>query len=318
MLETMEKDKLVILADARDVILNVPANEAVATLKIDNFIETFANLRKNSPNAVVMSAEAQCCVAAMAHNAPYDYFNQNTKERAMRACPSGADNCPWFPSEHIEDWQNWMKERAFKTTGKDASDVYLNAGLMAGYPDDLLNLLNVADLNPSEDDQAVFSGLMHEFPDMIVLDYEAELFGNNQWTRGLKDGCVFKSQGENLSLFHTETENEPVFLHTSGRFYDCLDMLIEELGGVSQQRYLQDAMAEQPAVGFNYGGGDDDDDDDDDDDASGSKKMKKKMKKKKKDSKKMSKKTSKKSKKSTKKMKKKTKTPTLAPTTALG
>merc|ERR1712151_148082 len=227
-------------------------------------------------------------------------------------------------SDHIEDWQNWMRERAFKTTGEDVSEVYLNAGLMAGYPDDILNLLEVADMNPSEDDQAVLSGLMHQFPDMIVLDYEAELFGNNQWTRGLKDGCVFKSQGENLPLFHTETENEPLFLHTPGKFYDCLDMLIEELGGVSQKRYLQDAMGQrylQDAMadlgGFNYGFDDDltpvDDDavDDDavDDDAvdddlvddddlvsDSSKKMKKKKKKKKKDSKKKSKK--KKSKKS--------------------
>merc|ERR1739838_41404 len=180
--------------------------------------------------------------------------------------------------------------------------------------------MNVADLNPSEDDQAVLSGLMYQFPDMIVLDYESELFGNNQWTRGLEDGCVFESQGENLSLFHTETENEPLILHTPGKFYDCLDMLIEELGGVSQQRYLGEVMEELPA--FNYGG----DDDDDDDGAAGSKKSKKSMKKKKKNKKKNKKNSKKNSKKKMKKKKKKIEiidpafidpAPTLAPTSGI-
>ena len=169
MLETMDKDQLVILADARDVLLNVPANEAVATLAIDNFVEAFEDLTYDAPNAVVMSAEAQCCVAAMAHNAPSDYFDPITKERTMRACASGSDDCPWFQSEYLDEWQNWMKDLAFETTGEDLSEVYLNAGLMAGYPDDILNLLEVADMNPSEDDQAVLSGLMHQFLSLIHI-----------------------------------------------------------------------------------------------------------------------------------------------------
>jgi hypothetical protein len=238
LLEVADKNKLVILADARDVILNVPDNEAFASLAVDNFVETYKKLTADAPNAVVLSAEAQCCVSAMAHAHPSEYFDPITKERKSRACSSGNPDCRYYPSPNIEDWQVFMEDLAFNTTGEDLSDVYLNAGLMVGYPDDLINLLNVLNIDPTEDDQAVLSGLMYQFPDMIKLDYRQEMFGNNQWPRGLVDGCVFEPQGKHLSLIHTEAGTEPLILHTPGKFYDCLDVLIEDLGGVSQQRYL--------------------------------------------------------------------------------
>jgi len=240
LLEIMDSDKLVILADARDVVLNVPNNEAFASLAVDNFIETYRKLTKDTPGAVVMSAEAQCCVSAMSHAHPSEYFDPSTKKRTKRACSSGLGECMWYPSQNIEDWQVFMEDLAFNTTGEENSDVYLNAGLMVGYPADLINLLNVLDIGPAEDDQAVLSGLMYQFPDMIKLDYKQEMFGNNQWPKGLVDGCMFESQGDHLSLIHTETGTEPLVLHTPGKFYDCLDVLIEDLGGVSQQRYLFD------------------------------------------------------------------------------
>jgi len=242
LLEIMDSDKLVILADARDVVLNVPDNEAFASLAVDNFVETYKKLTKDTPGAVVMSAEAQCCVSAMSHAHPSEYFDPITKKRTKRACSSGSDECMWYPSQNIEDWQVFMEDLAFNTTGDENSDVYLNAGLMVGYPADLINLLNVLDIGPAEDDQAVLSGLMYQFPDMIKLDYKQEMFGNNQWPKGLIDGCMFESQGDHLPLIHTETGTEPLVLHTPGKFYDCLDVLIEDLGGVSQQRYLFDVQ----------------------------------------------------------------------------
>ena len=238
LLEVADKDKLVILADARDVVLNVPDNDAFASIAVDKFVETYKKLTADAPNAVVLSAEAQCCVSAMAHAHPSDYFDPITKKRKSRACSSGQSGCLWYKSQKIEDWQVFMEDLAFKTTGDNLSDVYLNAGLMVGYPADLMNLLNVMDIAPSEDDQAVLSGLMYHFPDMIKLDYQQEMFGNNQWPRGLVDGCVFEPQGDHLPLVHIESGTEPLILHTPGKFYDCLDVLIEDLGGVSQQRYL--------------------------------------------------------------------------------
>mmetsp|Transcript_13987 Transcript_13987/g.26183 ORF Transcript_13987/g.26183 Transcript_13987/m.26183 type:complete len:447 (-) Transcript_13987:378-1718(-) len=249
LLELMDRNKLVILADARDVALNVPENEEAAMQAVDRFMEAFKKLTKDAPHAVVMSAESQCCVSAMSHAHPRDYFDPKTKKRMKRACSSGTEGCWYDENENIYSWVEFMYERAHNDTGLDyIGDVYLNAGLMAGYPADLINMLDVIDIGPSEDDQAVLSGLMYSFPDMIVLDYDQEMFGNNQWPRGLVDGCVFETKEPESPLVHTEIGTQPLILHTPGKFYGCLDMLIEELGGTSQQRYLDSHPEGNPRV----------------------------------------------------------------------
>mmetsp|Transcript_6570 Transcript_6570/g.15997 ORF Transcript_6570/g.15997 Transcript_6570/m.15997 type:complete len:516 (-) Transcript_6570:190-1737(-) len=248
-LEVIDPDKLIVIADARDVALNIPKNKEAANAVIDRFIDTYDKLTVDSPHAVVMSAEAQCCVSAMTHAPPSGYFDQVTKKRTQRACWSGRPGCSWTQNDNIYAWVDFHRERAFNQTGiersgVDVGDVYLNAGLMAGYPEDLINLVNVLNMAPEEDDQAVLSGLMYQFPDMIVLDYNSEMFGNNQWPKGLEDGCVYEKSNE--ILVHRETKAEPLIIHTPGKFYGCLDVLIEELGGVSQQRYLSDSPDGNP------------------------------------------------------------------------
>ena len=241
LLEIVNKDTLIILADARDVALNVPEDEDMAIAAVDHFVENFKVMTKNTPNAVVLSAESQCCVSAMSHAHPGEYFDPVTGKRNKRACYSGAGNCGWSENENISSWVNFMQQRAFNETGlknvADIGDMYLNAGLMAGYPKDLINLLNVMDIDPYEDDQAVLTGLMYTYPEMIILDYGQEMFGNNQWTRGVADGCVFEGHGSESPLFHLETQTQPLMIHTPGKFYACLDIIIEALGGKSQQRY---------------------------------------------------------------------------------
>jgi hypothetical protein len=239
LLELLDKTKLVILADARDVILNVPEDSQAASRAVDQFMDAYHRLTRDAPNAVVMSAESQCCVSAMSHAHPGDYFDAQTMKRQKRACASGTEGCWWDENKNIYSWVEFMHERAFNDTGIDyVGDVYLNAGLMVGYPSDLMKLLDAIDIGPSEDDQAVLSGLMYSFPEMIVLDYDQEMFGNNQWPRGLEAGCVFDGTTSSSRLMHRETGTEPLIVHTPGKFYGCLDVLIEELGGASLQRYL--------------------------------------------------------------------------------
>jgi len=257
-LEVIDPSKLVVVADARDVALNIPENEKGANEAIDRFIDTYKKLTANDPLAVVMSAESQCCVSAMTHAHPSEYFDQVTMKRTKRACSSGKPGCTWEQNENIYAWVDVHRERAYQKTGIErigdhVGDVYLNAGLMVGYPADLIYLLEVLDIAPSEDDQAVLSGLMYQFPDMIVLDYDQEMFGNNQWPRGLEEGCVFEKsvsdeEPTQSTLVHHETKVEPLIIHTPGKFYGCLDILIEELGGSSQQRYLQESPAGNPRI----------------------------------------------------------------------
>ncbi|VEU42640.1 unnamed protein product [Pseudo-nitzschia multistriata] len=238
-LEIVDDDTLIILADARDVALNVPEDEDLAVAAVDHFIQSFKRLTERSPNAVVLSAEAQCCVSAMSHASPRDYFDPVTGKRNRRACSSGLEaKCRWSENRNIHEWVSFMHQRRFKETGLQGhGDVYLNAGLMAGYPRDLINLMDIMDIAPYEDDQAVLTGLMYRYPEAIVLDYGQEMFGNSQWTRGPVDGCVFEGQGSHAPLTHIDTHTQPLLIHTPGKLYACLDMIIESLGGSSQQRY---------------------------------------------------------------------------------
>jgi len=241
LLEIANPSTLIILTDSRDTVLNVPDDDDIARGVVDYFVESFNILTEKTPNAVVISAEAQCCVSAMTHAHPSEYFDTVTGKRNKRACSSGLPGCRWSENDNVHSWVGFMNQRAFNTTGQEYNgDAYLNAGVMAGYPKDLINLLDAMDIGPTEDDQAVLTGLMYAYPDMIVLDYDQEMFGNNQWTRGPIDGCVFEGNGFESPLIHLETKTQPLIIHAPGKFYGCLDIIIEALGGESQQRYHPD------------------------------------------------------------------------------
>jgi hypothetical protein len=240
LLEVVDADQLIVVADAREIALNVPNDVDVATEAVDRFLETYSKLTRDSPNALVMSAEDHCCTAAMSHATPSAYFDAATKTRKERACASGHDECTFEDNENIALWKEFMQQVALDRTtdNEEHESVYLNAGIVAGYPKDFIKALEMLDLSGVEDDQAVLSGLMYAFPDMIVLDYHQELFGNNHRDNGEVDGCVFEQHAVGSPLYHTEKLTQPLFLHTPGRFYQCLDVLIEILGGESHKRYL--------------------------------------------------------------------------------
>ena len=247
LLEMADPNTLIVLADSRDTVLNIPASGDTTNDIYDmvsNFVQSHRRLTAQTPNAVVVSAEGQCCVSAMSHASPGDYFDAASGQRNKRACMSGSDNCAWSDNANINAWVGAMQERAGVVTGRDhVDDPYLNAGLMVGYPMDLIRLIDLMDIDPAEDDQAVLSGLMYEYPDKVVLDYNQELFGNNEWTEGEVDGCVYESSSSSLlqPLVHIKEKTQPLIIHTSGKFYGCLDLLLEALGGGSQHRYERES-----------------------------------------------------------------------------
>ena len=101
----MDQSKLVVVADARDVALNVPADTTYAEQAVDRFLDTFSKLTKNTPGAIVMSAEAQCCVSAMSNAFPHEYFNSTTGDRTKRACSSGHEDCPYEDNDRLGAWK---------------------------------------------------------------------------------------------------------------------------------------------------------------------------------------------------------------------
>jgi hypothetical protein len=235
---------LVAVIDGRDVLLNVNQNvdSRQFELRLDDFIETFKELTTDKPQAVLMSAEQQCCVAALCHaDSPSHYFDPTTGKRNQRACPSGEEGCGWDDNANVQFWQSLMMAEAYANTGAKEISPYLNAGMMVGTAKNLIEMIDRMDLGEEEDDQAVLSAMYIQSPHLIALDYEQQLLGNNAWPKGFEAGCIYdfdaKSE-EQTYLTNTQTGTSPLLLHTPGKFYSCLDTLIERLGGISDKRYM--------------------------------------------------------------------------------
>jgi hypothetical protein len=250
---------LVAVIDGRDVLLNVnhDVDRNTFQLRVNQFIDTFKEMVTGKPRAVLMSAEQQCCVAALCHaDSPSFYFDPDSGKRAQRACPSGEEGCGWLDNENVKFWQSLMVAEAYSNTGSREISPYLNAGLMVGTAQNLIDLIERIDLGNEEDDQAVLSAMYLQFPELVVLDYEQKLLGNNAWPKGLEEGCIydFDEQNEEKShLTNTQTGTAPLIVHTPGKFYNCLDTLIDRLGGVSDMRYLNEEDRAQRKLQKNYG-----------------------------------------------------------------
>jgi hypothetical protein len=245
-LRSRNPDRLVVLADSRDVLINNPYNdERYATSLLDEFTVAFEHLTVEHPDAIVISAEAQCCVSALTYVQPGDYFTADGRRNQL-ACSSGETNCLWNGDVHAEPWESFMKERMIQHAkgSTQYDDMYLNAGLMAGKAKSLIRVIEAAQIGDKEDDQAVLTDYMYRYPDEIVLDYEQILFGNNRGAvAGLskEEQCVFRTVEGESRLFHAITKTTPLFIHSPGGFYECHAALAHVLSVpvVKRERKLQ-------------------------------------------------------------------------------
>ena len=90
-------------------------------------------------------------------------------------------------------------------------------------------------MKESEDDQALMTELMLKRPDLIVLDYNQELIGNNDWTEGL-NGCVYEWSKDVSRFVHAKYKTMPAFLHFQGKFFECYGKMAKNFGYVGNMR----------------------------------------------------------------------------------
>jgi hypothetical protein len=234
-LRSKDPEALVVIADSRDVLVNNPHyDQRYTSMLADEFKVAYEHLTYDHPNAIVVSAESQCCVSALTHARPGDYFNQDGS-RSKRACSSGEADCMWNGDSEAQPWESFMKQRMFYHVkgAMPFDDMYLNAGLMAGKAKNLIRVIEAVQIEDSEDDQAVLTDYMYRHPQDIVLDYEQTMFGNNRGaTEGLskEERCTFRKIEGESRLVHTVTNTSPLFVHSPGGFYECHDALAHVLG----------------------------------------------------------------------------------------
>lgn len=229
-LRSIHPDELVVLSDYADVVLNLGlrGNDTMEEFRLG-----FERLTKDmDPNAVVISAEAQCCVGALSYVKPGELFGPSGN-RTGRACNSGAANCKGMRKGTLQ-WTHFQNALAVKR-GATTDYTFLNAGLIAGRAGSLIKILDALQLESDEDDQAVMTDFYYRHPDMFVLDYNQTLFGNARWP--LKDGCVFDFDEGRRQFVQRDTGTRPLFLHTSGKYYSCLRSMAQQLGWVKPADY---------------------------------------------------------------------------------
>lgn len=257
-LRKMDANLLVVVSDSRDVLINhrwisQEVGASGSTTTGQDFQRTFEVLTAHSPGAIIASAEAQCCVSALTYAIPGDYFGVDGKRKG-RACSSGKAPCLWNGDDKVIPWENFMNDLAMSKASK-GKDTYLNAGLIAGKAGDLLRVIETADIEVYEDDQAVLTDYMYRRPHELILDYNQLLFGNN---RHMEHGCVFQDETEDKRLIHRETGATPLFIHSPGGYVSCHESLASRLGvklhsSADERRLLQDWKRDLQNYAPNYG-----------------------------------------------------------------
>jgi len=243
-LDGEDDNKLIIVSDARDVLLN-PVEGAV-----DQIIEKFNLAAGGVQDAVVVGAEGQCCVAALSHANPGDYFNADGS-RGERACFSGDRSCLHRGTRYQTSWEEFMTSLAADRGFIGTQFPYLNAGLLAGKAKDVKRMYNLMDLKATEDDQAVMTDLMYLRPDWMLLDYSQQLFGSNSWTLGADVGCLYEWDGN--ALFNTAVaESMPLFIHFPNKFFECYNKVARHLESVPEEALTFD-LTQGCNYQYNYG-----------------------------------------------------------------
>jgi hypothetical protein len=239
LLKTKDADSLIVLSDSRDVLINNPNNDEryANTLAIE-FRMAYDQLTFGHPDAIVISAEAQCCVSALTHAQPGDYYNTDGTRNKV-ACMSGTENCLWNGDNNnaaAQAWESFMNQTMIDNlqgTETSYDDMYLNAGLIAGTAKNLIRIIEAAQIGNEEDDQAVLTDYMYYHRNEIVLDYKQTMFGNNRGgVQGLTSAqkCAFHTTDGETRLYHTIANTTPLFIHSPGGFYKCHDKLSKTLG----------------------------------------------------------------------------------------
>lgn len=227
-LRKFDPKQLVIVPDSRDVIVNT------APGGMKKLAENFFKMTVNHPHAVVASADASCCNAAMnVAGQPGTFILQN-HTRHKRACSSGFGNCVHTGDGGDAPWKSFFHKLANDRGYEHARFPYLNGHLLVGRAEDILRLYRYMQINSEEDDIAIMSEAIYRRPEMIMLDYEQKLFGTNNWNNehpwhhhhaATAGGCLYDweiPEGSHVGHFKSlVTGHAPLFIHNSGNFYHC-------------------------------------------------------------------------------------------------
>merc|ERR1712023_602688 len=201
------------------------------------------------PDRLVVVSDSRDVLLNNLDAKPGDFLNDDlTRTGKSETCNSGKGSCLDKGERFQKPWKDAMQRLAREQGAKTTKNVYPNTGIIVGKAKDILNAYSILDMKETEDDQALFTELMLKNPNLIVLDYEQQLIGNNAWTEGM-DGCIFDWDADTRKFKHPNFNTVPAFLHFQGKFYECYGKLARSFGYKGNMRRK---LADAP-LGNNYG-----------------------------------------------------------------
>lgn len=228
-LDKLNPDQLVIISDARDVLVNpVPGGK-------EDFGKRFKERFEKDgwdPSPLVVNAEGDCCVAAMNVAGGPGTFIDKKGNRKSRSCTSGYGKCLHRGKDYDSKWEEFFKNEAKKRGFAETKFPYLNAGMLVGRAKSIKLVYEWIQATPEEDDQALLSEVFAVKPKWQKLDYEQALFGTNRWIMGADEGCLYdwEKNPDGTGQFKNKITGEtPHFIHTSGKFWDCYKKLEQKM-----------------------------------------------------------------------------------------
>jgi hypothetical protein len=195
-ISNLHPETFVLLTDTRDVVLN---ND------YDSFIKKAKDYYYSNSQKIIFNVDSICCLNVRTPNA------KSTKTKK---------------SNYIDDEYKPFMEKRARDLGIKHRYIYLNFGMQFGKAKDFLNLFDLMNIQPGDDDQIVVFKLFFENPEFVVLDYNQEILGTSV-TSYFISNCVFKYSG--TFFINTVTNTQPSLIHTAAKNWYCYKYLLSKL-----------------------------------------------------------------------------------------
>jgi hypothetical protein len=201
-LQTLPKEQLVVITDARDVLINTSESEF-----INNYNELLQKYNDIKREKIVFSSEYGCCVGPMRQYDPGTIFS---KKKKIKQAPFMDENnningmYPWgnnkLRDEPFLKFYNFFIEKFLETRIKynlnlpdDYKLICLNFGMCLGKVESILEMFKFFNIQKYEDDQHLASEYFYIFPERIILDYEQKIFTNTGYKHNIRK-CTGKTE----------------------------------------------------------------------------------------------------------------------------
>jgi hypothetical protein len=210
-LETMPPDKIVVITDAHDVY---------CLRNVHYFVDEFKALK--TPIVVSMELFAEGRIN-------YD---------------------PNKVYQQVEWLEPYFKHHGMRVGPNDGTKKYVNSGLMCGYAQNLLHLINWTFENEYTDDQKATAAYANAHPDDVHLDMDARLL--HTCTSGVNFGLHAQAQCDDSPSFGELFGHSAYFLHIPGLHCGGGQLMLYNAVHDVMQKYNSRLAAGLPSHNYNY------------------------------------------------------------------